>query len=178
MARLLDSVAPLVKMISFGSAPIKSASCAQHGTASVCHPAQNPGTSNHCANRSVPKPCLLLSWAGCTWKREGTLTIGAPAHDMGAGHTSVGGYTATVGFWAALHQRHEALASLRATSTASSVSHPKKCVRECGLPYWSVINGSIASSTRGSSGVVACEVHARIVASRCRIPLVGDRATR
>ena len=43
----------------------------------------------------------------------------------------------------------------RASSTAASVSHPYECVRECGLPYCVTMNGIIASSTRGSCGVVA-----------------------
>lgn len=46
--------------------------------------------------------------------------------------------------------------TVRASSTAASASHPYACVRECGLPYWSVKYGSIASRTRGSTGVVAC----------------------
>ena len=46
--------------------------------------------------------------------------------------------------------------SARAPSMASSDSHPYRCVRECGLPYESTKYGIIASSTRGSTGVVAC----------------------
>lgn len=45
--------------------------------------------------------------------------------------------------------------TLRATSTACSASHPYAWVRLCGLPYWSVRYGNIASRTRGSTGVVA-----------------------
>lgn len=45
---------------------------------------------------------------------------------------------------------------LRAVSTASSASQPYRCVREWGLPYCSVMKGSMASTTRGSMGVVAC----------------------
>ena len=71
MARLLDSVAPLVKTISFGLAPIRSAIC------------------------------------------------------------------------------------LRALSTASSASHPNGWLRLAALPKCSVKYGSIASTTRGSTGVVA-----------------------
>jgi hypothetical protein len=45
---------------------------------------------------------------------------------------------------------------LRAPSTASSLCQPYRCVRLCGLPYCSTKKGSMASSTRGSTGVVAC----------------------
>jgi hypothetical protein len=45
--------------------------------------------------------------------------------------------------------------SARPVSTAASVSQPYACVFECGLPYDSTRNGIIASSTRGSIGVVA-----------------------
>ncbi len=44
---------------------------------------------------------------------------------------------------------------LRATSTASSACHPKEWLRLAALPNRSVRYGIIASSTRGSSGVVA-----------------------
>ena len=44
---------------------------------------------------------------------------------------------------------------LRAVSTASSLCQPYRCVRLCGLPYCSSMNGIMASNTRGSSGVVA-----------------------
>lgn len=43
-----------------------------------------------------------------------------------------------------------------AFSTAALVSHPYRCVVECGLPYCSVRYGIMASRTRGSIGVVAC----------------------
>ncbi len=43
----------------------------------------------------------------------------------------------------------------RASSTAASASQPKTCVREAALPKVCVKYGSIASSTRGSTGVVA-----------------------
>jgi hypothetical protein len=71
IARLFDSVAPLVKMISFGLAPIRSATC------------------------------------------------------------------------------------LRAVSTASSAAQPKAWLRLAALPKSCVKYGVIASSTRGSTGVVA-----------------------
>ncbi len=44
---------------------------------------------------------------------------------------------------------------LRATSTASSACHPNEWLRLAALPKRSVKYGSIASSTRGSTGVVA-----------------------
>ena len=44
---------------------------------------------------------------------------------------------------------------LRARSTASSLCQPYRCVRLCGLPNCSTKNGSMASRTRGSTGVVA-----------------------
>jgi len=44
---------------------------------------------------------------------------------------------------------------LRAASTASSASQPKGWLRLAALPNFSVKNGIIASSTRGSTGVVA-----------------------
>ncbi len=43
----------------------------------------------------------------------------------------------------------------RAASTASAASQPSACSAECGLPGFSVNQGSIASTTRGSAGVVA-----------------------
>ncbi len=43
----------------------------------------------------------------------------------------------------------------RAASTASCASQPYACWRLAGLPNCSVKYGSIASSTRGSTGVVA-----------------------
>ena len=43
----------------------------------------------------------------------------------------------------------------RAASTASRASQPNACCLLCGLPNCSVKYGSIASSTRGSTGVVA-----------------------
>ena len=51
--------------------------------------------------------------------------------------------------------------SARPVSTAASVSQPYACVFECGLPYDSTRNGIIASSTRGSIGVVACAMRNR-----------------
>ena len=45
----------------------------------------------------------------------------------------------------------------RDSSTTSADSQPYACVRECGLPYICVMYGSIASSTRRSRGIVACE---------------------
>jgi len=42
-----------------------------------------------------------------------------------------------------------------AASTAARACQPKACWREAGLPYCSVKQGSIASTTRGSTGVVA-----------------------
>ena len=71
IARLLDSVAPLVKMISFALAPIRAATCR------------------------------------------------------------------------------------RAASTASSAFHPKACVRLAALPKCTEKYGSMASSARGSTGVLA-----------------------
>ena len=47
------------------------------------------------------------------------------------------------------------LNELRAASTASSASQPKAWLRLAGLPKCCVKNGSIASTTRGSTGVVA-----------------------
>ena len=44
---------------------------------------------------------------------------------------------------------------LRASSTASSASHPNAWLRLAGLPKCWVKNGTIASTTRGSTGVVA-----------------------
>ena len=44
---------------------------------------------------------------------------------------------------------------LRAFSTASSASHPNGWLRLAALPKCSVKYGSIASTTRGSHGVVA-----------------------
>ena len=44
---------------------------------------------------------------------------------------------------------------LRAFSTASSASQPKLWLRLAALPNMSVKYGSIASNTRGSTGVVA-----------------------
>jgi hypothetical protein len=44
---------------------------------------------------------------------------------------------------------------LRAFSTASSASQPNEWLRLAALPNCWVKNGSIASSTRGSTGVVA-----------------------
>lgn len=46
----------------------------------------------------------------------------------------------------------------RACSTACSASQPYACVRLWGFPYWSVMNGNMASRTRGSVGVVAYHV--------------------
>ncbi len=43
----------------------------------------------------------------------------------------------------------------RAVSTPSSASQPKRWLREPALPNFSVKKGSIASTTRGSQGVVA-----------------------
>ena len=43
----------------------------------------------------------------------------------------------------------------RARSTASLASQPKRCEMLAALPYSSVKYGSIASTTRGSVGVVA-----------------------
>ncbi len=43
----------------------------------------------------------------------------------------------------------------RAVSTPSSASQPKAWLRLPGLPNFSVKYGSIASTTRGSQGVVA-----------------------
>ena len=43
---------------------------------------------------------------------------------------------------------------LRANSTASSLCQPYKCVLLCGLPNCSTKKGSMASKTRGSTGVV------------------------
>ncbi len=43
----------------------------------------------------------------------------------------------------------------RACSTARSASQPKAWLREAGLPKFPCRNGSIFSSTRGSTGVVA-----------------------
>ena len=43
----------------------------------------------------------------------------------------------------------------RASETAASASHPKRCVRLAALPKVSVKYGSIAWSTRGSKRVVA-----------------------
>ena len=43
----------------------------------------------------------------------------------------------------------------RASSTAASASHPKTWFREAALPKVCVKYGSMASSTRGSTGVVA-----------------------
>ncbi len=48
-----------------------------------------------------------------------------------------------------------AATSARAVSTAASASWPMACSALCGLPKRSVNQGSIASSTRGSHGVVA-----------------------
>src|SRR5256712_9715685 len=45
---------------------------------------------------------------------------------------------------------------LRAVSTAASASHPKGWFRLAGWPYFWVKYGSIASTTRGSAGVVDC----------------------
>src|SRR2546426_1063509 len=45
---------------------------------------------------------------------------------------------------------------LRALSTAASASHPKGWFRLAGWPYFWVKYGSIASTTRGSAGVVDC----------------------
>jgi hypothetical protein len=45
--------------------------------------------------------------------------------------------------------------SARAASTASAASRPKPWLAEWGLPNLSVNHGSIASTTRGSVGVVA-----------------------
>ena len=45
--------------------------------------------------------------------------------------------------------------SARAASTASSARHPNAWLLEAALPKCSVKKGSIASSTRGSTGVVA-----------------------
>ena len=42
----------------------------------------------------------------------------------------------------------------RALSTAASASQPKAWLRLAGCPNFSVKYGSIASSTRGSTGVV------------------------
>ena len=50
---------------------------------------------------------------------------------------------------------------LRASSTASSLCQPYRCVRLCGLPNCSTKNGSMASRTRGSTGVVACGASSR-----------------
>src|SRR6266496_182974 len=46
--------------------------------------------------------------------------------------------------------------SVRARSTAASASHPKGWLRLAGCPNFSVKYGSIASTTRGSHGVVDC----------------------
>src|SRR6266536_4381440 len=46
--------------------------------------------------------------------------------------------------------------SVRARSTAASASHPKGWLRLAGCPNFSVKYGSIASTTRGSAGVVDC----------------------
>ncbi len=48
-----------------------------------------------------------------------------------------------------------AATSARAASTAASASRPSACSALCGLPKRSVNQGSIASTTRGSQGVVA-----------------------
>ena len=48
-----------------------------------------------------------------------------------------------------------AATSRRAASTASCAFQPYACWRLAGLPKCSVKYGSIASSTRGSTGVVA-----------------------
>src|SRR5438876_6747487 len=45
----------------------------------------------------------------------------------------------------------------RARSTAASASQPNGWLRLAGCPYFSVKYGSIASTTRGSAGVVDCE---------------------
>src|SRR5258708_6216119 len=45
----------------------------------------------------------------------------------------------------------------RAASTAPSASHPNGWLRLAGCPNFSVKYGSIASTTRGSAGVVDCE---------------------
>ena len=47
----------------------------------------------------------------------------------------------------------------RAASDALSASQPYSWVFECGFPNWPDRKGSIASSTRGSIGVVACDGH-------------------
>ena len=43
----------------------------------------------------------------------------------------------------------------RAFSTAFSASQPNAWLREAGLPKWLRSHGTIASTTRGSTGVVA-----------------------
>ncbi len=47
-----------------------------------------------------------------------------------------------------------AATSRRARSTASCARHPHACVLDAGLPKTSVKYGIIASTTRGSTGVV------------------------
>jgi hypothetical protein len=55
---------------------------------------------------------------------------------------------------------------VRAISTALSASQPYACVRLWGFPYWSVKNGSMASKTLGSTGVVAFEFQL-VIRSNC-----------
>jgi hypothetical protein len=43
----------------------------------------------------------------------------------------------------------------RADSTSFAAAHPYACVREAAFPNCSVMHGSIASTTLGSTGVVA-----------------------
>jgi hypothetical protein len=43
----------------------------------------------------------------------------------------------------------------RAFSTAAFARYPKEWLREAAFPKYSVKNGNIASTTRGSQGVVA-----------------------